>query len=491
MVRIHFFLESQVQKPYAATHQGEPNHMKLVYILALLLSFTALDASSQSPAAQDTSHLLSPNGMQEICKNLPKFPVPFPEPSDKQYSDKDLENIQTLCAIGLYHNASRTEFGVCPKIHNTQPALEIYKLDANTSKTQFESSECRSSGGKDGRESEKIAKFKSGVYGYQTDSALAYFHLSRLLGNKKAVPTATYRTTDASELLKHANLGISYATNSHIKQGWVYLSQRLKKGTSPQTMVSGNPQLAYGALAINPKGETTNRFFLGSGSPLPKLYSSFLFSSSSISEVIEQTKLSKGRATQLAHMASDTIDLMLLDYVLEQLDRHRGNVHSVAYFVYRNSENKVSDKRLSSKEFSSYLKLAKKSADSSLITAAQVASHANTALDASIPLNAIVVERFLYKDNDDGFGGKKTFEANLKNLRHISPTTFARLQWLSNAMNGKTSDLVANYFTKDVGMNPTTYARMRKNLTEIAAYLQSKANDGSLKLDLDPEHYVP
>src|SRR5688500_18258196 len=93
--------------------------------------------------------------------------------------------------------------GVCPKIHGTQPGLEIYDLTTTTlDKPTFEAARCKIPGRLHGSKGKprgaiKAAKFKTAVFSSEAESMLFYFHFSRLLGNLGHVQPSTWRTVSA------------------------------------------------------------------------------------------------------------------------------------------------------------------------------------------------------------------------------------------------------------------------------------------------------
>ncbi|MEQ1879288.1 MAG: hypothetical protein ABL958_21815, partial [Bdellovibrionia bacterium] len=113
------------------------------------------------------------------------------------YKPKDSDKESELCTFDFYIPKSETglqSVGMCPKVESTNPAVELFLFAGNREKDEFEKIEC--SKRDDDREGKKLAKYKQSITCSYTPSILAYYHLSRILGNIADVPISVVRTMD-------------------------------------------------------------------------------------------------------------------------------------------------------------------------------------------------------------------------------------------------------------------------------------------------------
>ena len=319
------------------------------------------------------------------------------------------------------------------------------------------------------------------------------FHLSRLLGNVALAPVATYRTMAVSDMKSYITDGLADGVNKSIRAGWRILSQRLnmegkKAATDAKAIVPGDSSMLYGALSDNPRGEDDCNFFRGS-SMLGSSYSR-LITNPNISASDFLANMPRGQALQLLLNASDVSAAVVLDNIMEQADRN-GNTHMRAYFHYISQEdNRLHYKKMTKPEREALRKLRNRKTD--LITARDIYAIAGPNKDHdAAPDSAVVLNRLMFKDNDDGLSGVKKFSTSVDAIRHFNPLVYARLQWLARlATNPETEPQVRIYFQSRLHVTKNVYEKVFKGVIASADKLKSQFEAGNLRLDLDLEDYL-
>src|SRR3989449_3322174 len=356
----------------------------------------------------------TPTGATETAQRLIPFPFTPPDVKLKEkealsssndwFTKHDKNKIDELGSLDFYASSGSQSVGVVPKLHNTSAGIEIYELPPPLSKEKFEKTEGPYRAGitkkySNKRSGEKIAKFKVGTI---AESGLACFYVSRLLGHLVEVPPATYRTMDIQEFAK---IGGQAGTTGHpsCTAAWANLRAMVKSG-NPKVVLPGG-KLVYGALAENPRGESSSPEDYWTVSSIRG--HSFYKVLSSKAPVANIVNLNDAKCLQDLALAQDMTRGVILDSIFRQVDR-LGNISIDELQHYVTDEGKVKwDDKVSDKDKA----------------------------EAVSPFQ--LLKRIIYKDNDDGMNWNvKSISVApiLDETHHLDQTIYNRLQWLAGLM---------------------------------------------------------
>ncbi|WP_413290863.1 hypothetical protein [Bdellovibrio sp. HCB337] len=419
-------------------------------LMALFVPMTMAALNLSTPRGEQIIKIPAANSSQsEICVIPKKYP-------NAVYSPKDIKSEQELCSLNGTQPAA-----LCPKMVSTNPAVEFYSVPEGMTASQVESKRCDVEGSK------KLAKYKGSISCSYTPSLLAYYHISRILGNVVQVPPVVLRTMDLKEhreIAAKAAVAVP-AKDSLLKQIWQGFSNHLNAGASSSkkdALFTSDFTQSYGALQQNPRNEEkyTEMFFsakapqtraeaFGARSPIYAL----LKDSSSVKSLVG-TQWTASNVQKLLQM-QNVADMIVLDHMLSQQDRF-GNVHYSNTFYYLDSSTGTPELKRNNKM------------DENEVRAT----------------NAVMVKHMMLKDNDCGVtkdnAAKKA--GLLKRLSHISPSTYARLLRLNADMS---TEATRTFFMDETMMTKADYSLVKENLSEIVQTLQKACKEGTLKLDLD------
>jgi hypothetical protein len=463
-----------------------------------LLVIGAADAVEAGP--WEVSHR-SPGGVVETCKRLAPFPFrPAGLLLDKRafsqrkdwYRDQDSEVVDRLCSVDLYAARStkkRRARAVCPKLKGSSPGLEIYDLKtARMSKRRFERKVCRIMRRKrwSRRRIRKTSVYKTTVFGRERQATLLYFHFSRLLGNIALVPPSTSRTVSAREYTAWSRRGLRYMKKIGKKtelasintiDGWDVLvglmtvSPRRVRGRQVMArhrlLVPGRPHLVRGTITRNVRGESEHRALCYHGriefekaasyrkAPYYRLVRSRR-SAQRLLGLAQKRGRRLRRGLQKLSCARDFTHMVILDQLLNQRDRI-GNVHEKVYYHFVDSQGRLDWRKKSSK----------------------------------VPGKVVVpLRRLILRDNEDGLYFKhvgQIVSAGLfRDIRHLDPGTYSRIQWLARLMDdSRSAAAVKRYFVDHVEIDPGMYEQVKARFVWIARYFARRRGAGKLRLDLD------
>jgi hypothetical protein len=379
--------------------------------------------------------------------------------SDATYSDKDLKAEGQLCNIDEHSNAA-----VCPKTNSTNPGLDFFSVPQGSSLSQVEAAHCKAGSVK------KIAKYKLSTSCSYTPSILGYYHVSRMLGGIADVPPAVLRTFDRQNQIALGHIALSEtAPSSLIHQTWAGLVTQLTAGPAASrrdSLLTDDFTQSYGALSVNPTGESFYAEFFNGGANNVARAINFRDRNPTVALLARNDDISTivGRTFTVANVQKmvelrDAADLIVIDTLMNQQDRF-GNIHYRQTYYYRDSADPNPDGSLKLKS-------------DSKLTPAQVAQ-----------LGAVQVKTLLLKDNDCGVSKNNVArQAGLLNrVAHIDPDTYRRiLQFDATADSPQTRE----FFFQELVFTSDDYASVRKNLKNVAAKLHQGCTQGHLKLDLD------
>jgi hypothetical protein len=412
---------------------------------------------------------VAPDGVTESCQLLVPFPFLPPDVTNYQgktyYRHEDFEDIEALCEMDLHRSV-----GVCPKIHGTQPGLEIYDLATTTlDKRQFEAARCKIPGRLHGSKGKprgaiKAAKFKTAVFSSEAESMLFYFHFSRLLGNLGHVQPAAWRTVSARSYRQWARDALARqikvpSSGFSTVDGWEILDGLLDPRTRPRPrIVSARKRmmvdltLAWGAIVENPRGERERRALCLGGSK--GLAHPSGFRAMGFYRLVSSRKPLAAQRFDLQTLACarDYTDMIILDHVFNQIDR-MGNIHQKTYYHSIDDQGRLT---WSGKESP----------------------------------GAVPLKRLVMKDNDDGLKWKIRSIISaiglVDEIRHLDPTVYARTQWLAGLMTDPaTRDAVKQWFVQSVRVSEGHYDVVRGRFLEVADKFKKRHDSGQLQLDLD------
>lgn len=424
-------------------------------LMALLVPMTMAALNVSTPRGEQTIKIPVSGAQAEICVIPKKYP-------NATYSDRDIKSEQELCGLG-----GAQPVALCPKMKSTNPAIEFHSLPAGMSASQVEAKRCEVDGAK------KLAKYKGSISCSYTPSLLAYYHISRILGNVLQVPPVVVRTFDLKEhreIAAKAAVAVP-AKDALLKQIWQGFSSHLKAGSSSSKkddLFTSDFTQSYGALQQNPRDEEKYKemFFAGKNrgeafrqnSPIYAL----LIDKRDLKTLVgnQFTTANVQKVLQMQNVA----DMIVMDYMLSQQDRF-GNVHFTNTYYYMDaSEGGQKVKRTNKMDESE-----------------------------ARAKGAVLVKHMMLKDNDCGVTKSNVVKDNflLKNspksdrsyvLSHISPSTYARLLRLNAEMAQETTRA---YFKTETLLTDKDYNLIKSNLGEVVQTLQKACRDGILKLDLD------
>ena len=375
------------------------------------------------------------------------------------YSDHDLKDEVELCGIDQY-----TDAAVCPKINSTNPGLDLFSLPQGSTPAQVESAKCNKTDAK------KIAKYKLSTSCSYTPSILGYYHMSRILGGIANVPPAVLRTYDRQNQIALGRIALAETKpTSLIHQTWAGLMSQLTAGSAGSRrdlLLTDDFTQSYGALSVNPTGESFYSEFFNGGANNVARATNFRDKNPTVAMLAHNADVSTlvGRTfttdnVQKMVQLRDASNLIIIDTLINQQDRF-GNIHEKPTYFYRDPADPNPDG-----------------------TPKLKSSHKLTP-DEITKFGAVQVKVLLLKDNDCGVSKQNVArQAGLiDRVAHVDPDTYHRLLQLDAIAD---SPQTRDFFIQELVFTPRDYANVRKNLQDVAAKLRQGCTQGRIKLDLD------
>ncbi|MDZ4677222.1 MAG: hypothetical protein SGI74_06890 [Oligoflexia bacterium] len=408
--------------------------------------------------------ITSPSGIVEECILPKRFP-------GIEYSDRDLKMEQKLCGLDFYNHP---QLAVCPKLKSTNPGIELHVVPEGSTKAAIESANCQVP-----QLGKKIAKYKNTITCSYTPAALGYYHVSRILGGVGNVPQSVVRTMSKENHLDVVKKAIAVTRAKHtpgtiIRIAWERLWPAAHGAPAKFPKIFDVDLTSiYGALSVNVTDEEKYSELNGKGS-YESRYVRFKNSSAynevqSLKPISEMVGPSLQESAQQIIRMKDVSDMILLDYLLNQLDRI-GNIH-LKYFwvyVYQNQLIKVSLKG----------------------TPALPDPEQKTQMNS---VGAVLVKQMILRDNDCGVAKDNMAKLSglLDGVHHLSPQTYRRFLWFTSQLQNpesqeffKRETLFTDNDLKGVGRGLITNALL------VAKTLQNRCKQGQLHLDLDLKAHV-
>ena len=394
----------------------------------------------------------------EICV-LPTKTLGF------DYSDKDNKIEEKLCSYDFHATANsgdKVAVNVCPKTNSTNPGLDIHELDAGVNKTKFEANTCDLPD----RGAKKLAKYKASISCSYTGSILGYYHMGAALGGAGDVPPAVVRSFDIEKHKPYTQRGLAFTKGEFINTLWGNVASAENNPSKlAGRLFSSDLKQMYGALSKNHTDE--DRYSEINGASMATFMNSTqtkrVLNPASVGTLAGRTLAD---AAQILVQMKDISDMLLMDYIFKQQDRF-GNIHKVEFFYFLDDKGKIDKVKVEDvKE--------KKEPQ---------------------PANGVLVKKMLLKDNDCGNrpgAEKNVTDAHLSSIRHMSPKTYRRLQWVAQNWDSSFKDF---FGTEALLAEPDLFGSpgitlVTKTVKAAAKILKDNCTAGKLLLDLDLEDHL-
>lgn len=436
----------------------------IFFLILFTASFSqALELRSLQGTAR--TEFRSPNGLTELCVVPKRWP-------GGSYRASDQTQEAQLCRLDFYGNV-----GICPKYSSTNPGVLMVKPDGRYDKHEIDSSDCNV----DQMNLKVVAKFKQSLSCSNTSSILAYYQISRILGDAGHVPVAVIRTMDLEvhkDLTKKANRNFFFFSRDQIARTWRQYRAVHRHPERYPGIVDTSVTQIYGALSDNVQNEESYVEVSGTGG-YESRYQRFMqlepflrvASSRSVAELVGCTKFTK--VAPIVTQMKDVADMVVLDTLLNQQDRI-GNIHFRLFWYVLNPEVPGQIERIKSQ-------------------ARWVGGHAVIPPEESREMQgrtAVLVKEMLLRDNDCGVT-KNNMMARvgaLERVRHISYLTYSQLVNFEKSLS---SPQARNYFLKEMLFSPDQFQELKLNALKARQVLQGRCRAGQLRFDVDLADYVP
>jgi hypothetical protein len=392
------------------------------------------------------------------------------------YSKEDFEKEEKLCSLDFHANTSV----ICPKFSSTSAATHVYEIrptelvDNDNGKNKFQNAEsCFNLGQKEPKRAdtditfpERFSKYKQNesknpLTPKNISAPLAYYHLSRALGNILKVPVAVLRTMDVE---KHRELIPIF--NSIPKKskgttlGWDGFDKLHNGPRNDSGLYTVDKKQIYGVLL---KGGGTD--WASKLDEMAKIMETNFYKKTVTAEPMQEQFVAADTESMRRKeilLATDFADMVLLDTLLEQMDRYSGgNVDQ--YFVYWNGEEYLSQKQ--------YDKLKEKAAK-----------------EGQKFVEPLKITRLSIQDNDAGLlNFKPSVEKNIKNwnrlatIKHFSPSTYFRLQKLAKIDKSK----LISFLMAEALLTSAQAKQVFNNIQKAATDMRNACLNESIFIDLD------
>lgn len=464
-------------------------------VFITIISFFATQAFALMDVSSPRGERIINHGQKEICVIPKKF-------AEANYSSKDLANEQKLCQMDFYIDnptqiSGENEYaaGLCPKLHNTNPGLEIYRIEENQSKLDLEEKNCDMPSSQ--RTAKKIAKYKISSSCSYTPALLSYYHVSRILGGILNVPTAVLRTLDVNTYKSMPQKGkVTLSKGGVIAATWKALVNQLNNPTTDKRapyLFTTDYLQTFGGLAVNPSGESVWKEISNDAGGVQLDRGKAFMKEQVYLDLLNPELVSKTVSNQWTtenvqqlKLLGDVSDMLVLDFILRQEDRF----NNIAYQL--EVEGLVQDANVNVESKS--LKVDKTDSPEELAVAL---AKFNEQYPNSQP---VVIRRVVLKDNEcgvavDGPVGRSNIVEQLKMLepiRHLKKSTYDHLQRFSAYISSSaTAKEAEDFFKKETLMTTSDLSQFFKNIRKLATQMKTQCMAGTLHLDLNTKtHFI-
>lgn len=467
-------------------------------ILAILLGLLASNANALMDLKTSRGTQTITYAKNEICVIPRKFPnIDAKKQAQSNYSAKDIESELELCRMDMYaqspvnkNTATSYAIGLCPKLHNTNPGLEIYEIPAGETKQSLENKICDMPS--DQRDGSKLAKYKISTSCSYTPSILAYYHVSRIMGDLLKVPTVVLRTMDTETYKAVPQKGKkTLSKGGIIAATWKNVMTQLNNPTTDKRgpyLFTTDYQQTFGGLIKNAKGEADwleisndaggDQMARGKAFMQEQVYLDI--TNQNLASQIVPTTFDQASAQRLRLMG-DAADMLVMDFILRQEDRFNNIAYKLEVTgLTKNAQGQMDIKSMDVKKADVPEELAKTQLE----------------FQTKYGVSGVPVRRIMLKDNDCGVAVEgpvaRTGIAEklkmLESIRHLKKSTYDQLQRFNVYLSHSTTAAYAkDFFIKETMMTDKDYAQFALSTKRLAEGMQSLCNAGKLHLDLQLE----
>ncbi len=438
--------------------------------IATLAAFARGAFDPNSPHGISISKFAIPGkSTQEICI-VPNH-IPF---ADYRQSDENREH--ELCKYNFYESVGTTDVSgavvVCPKTSSTSAGMLLYNIPDGHTKLELQNaSGCLILEAKNHPKSDvkEIAKFK------QTDddrtctstsSILAYYHVSRALGDITQIAPAVIRTMDFDQHGRVVNQALSMTKvnqNRSLRKSWSnFAAYNSGSSSNPESLFTIDNSQIFGALIFKDHGTAPYQEWITgktSGQSNISALSAFrnVANPQSALDIIGSRSFTQSTAQTLMAMR-DMGEMILIDTLMQQNDRTSGgNIQASTEVIYRDgSEYKT--------------------------------SKSGKTVPPGLP--QFTVKRVHLVDNDCGLiEGPGSFikQGYLSKLNHMHPKTYVRLMQFANKWENDPS--VTTFFQTEALFSSIQIRSFENTLLKTRDVLRAKCKVSDHFLDLDVNDY--
>lgn len=407
-----------------------------------------------------TTRFATPTGTTEVCV-IPKH---FTEDG---FTDSDRKKEKKLCTVDFNAAAGTPNVlpaGLAPKNNSTNPAVDIYLVDATHSRESIESTAQVNAAE---RSADKYGRFKQSLgpkferTGTYAPSMIGYYHTSRLLGKIAEVGPNVLRTMDVKRHLKVAQQGAALPLSQSriVKTMWsLFVTADQAATKDPLTFTTDGKQL-YGAYLAKVSGDVKAYDIDTTATLTASKQFKNLTNASGISAF---TGPSFKEAVQTIVPMQGIAEMLVLDSIMLQADRLSGsNVSYIPYVYFKNADGTVGKDQKDD------------------LTADALAALTEPTEVKKIYLND--VDAGLNFNNAEGFQ-KGTEYGLLKRIAHISPDLYVRVLKLRDLVNTPAFEA----FVKSEWLyTDRDFYRYKAQSIAVATLLHDRCAAKQLVLDLD------
>ena len=469
--------------------------VRILFVLPSLLASTAFAWMDLKTSRGTQTITYAKN---EVCVIPRKFPnIDAKKQGQSNYSAKDIESELELCRMDMYAQTPITKntsisyaVGLCPKLHNTNPGLEIYEIPAGQTKQSLEAKICDMPS--DLRDGSKLAKYKISTSCSYTPSILAYYHVSRIMGDLLKVPPVVLRTMDAETYKAVPQKGKkTLSKGGVIAATWKKVIEQLSNPTTDKRgpyLFTSDYQQTFGGLMKNAKGEADwteisndaggEQLARGQAFMKEQVYLDLI--NPNLASKIASTTFDQNNVQRIRLMG-DAADMLVMDFILRQEDRFNNIAYKLEVTgVTQNSQGAMDIKSMDVKKADVPEELAKTQLE----------------FKTKYGVNGIPVRRIMLKDNDCGVAVEgpvaRTGIAEklkmLEGIRHLKKSTYDQLQRFNVYLSHATTAAYAkDFFIKETMMTDKDYAQFTLNTKRLADGMKALCASGQLHLDLQLE----